>query len=319
MIEAVAVTGDRKFGRLLALAFCLMAAGCQTTLQGTPEASATQPVKTTLAFEGFVGVPQQAGDEVILALASAGLERRFAVVGVSDPTANYVLRGYLAPQAEGGTTAVSFVWDLFDRAGNRLQRLSGEARLPAASADGWSLVQGSGARAIAEASAVEIARFLNAPASAARVATVSPSGAAASPAVPQASLPASAASSGSPPARQSPARSVSVHDVSGLDAVTSGRLRSATEKALGDLGYRVAAPGVPSDISVSADATVNPAIAGRRLAAVVWRVSDGRGKEIGEVRQLTRLGQAGVENLSVLDRAVERMLPGIVALAPPRP
>ena len=307
-----AVFHARTLRVLSAIGVSLAAAACQTTLQSSAVPAPETPAAATLAFEGFVGVPKQAGDEVISALVSAGAIKRFAIVQAGDPRAAYVLRGYLAQQAEGGTTAINYVWDVFDRAGNRVQRLMGETRLPAAVADGWTLVQGSGARDIAEASAVDIARFLAgghpttvAAAPAASLAAPSPE-------------PAAPAGNGVP-ARQARLRSISVGDVGGIESTAALRLKSAAEKALGEIGYTIVAPGAPSDVRLSAEATINPGAAGTRLAAVVWRVANGQGQELGEVRQLASLGVAGVDAQPAVSKAIDGMLTGVVALAPPRP
>ncbi len=309
---------SRAIRVLSAIGVSVAVAACQTTLQSSAVPAPETPAAATLAFEGFVGVPKRAGDEVISALVSAGAVKRFAIVQAGDPRAAYVLRGYLAQQAEGGTTAINYVWDVFDRAGNRLQRLMGETRLPAAVADGWTLVQGSGARDIAEASAVDIARFL---------AGGHPTTVAAGPApaaTPAGSLkapaPEPAVSTGSnAPARQARLRSISVGDVGGIERAAALRLKSAAEKALGEVGYTIVAPGAPSDVRLSAEATVNPGSTGTRLAAMVWRVANGQGQELGEVRQLASLGVSGVEAQPVVNKAIDGMLSGVVALAPPRP
>lgn len=319
---------------LAAMGLSLVLAACQTSLQNTSLPAPETPAAATLAFDGFVGVPKNAGDEVISALVSAGADRRFAIVQAGDPRAGYVLRGYLAPQAEGGTTAINYVWDVFDRSGNRLQRLVGETRLPAAVADGWTLVHGSGARDIAEASAVDIARFLagNRSPTLASGSLVAPTPAdtnlPAAP-IPAALVPATATTPQSPgpahdvpagaPARQAQSRSISVGDVRGVEGQVATSLKTAAEKALGEVGYKVVAPGAPSDVKLSGEATINPGPGGRRLAALVWLVADARGRELGEVRQLARLGAAGVEAHAAMTKAIDGLLPGVVALAPPQP
>lgn len=321
-----------RTARLCAAALCAFAAAaCQTTLQSAPQASAPLPSSAIFAFDGFVGVPQGAGDEVISALVSAGRERHFALVAAGDPSAAYVMRGYLAPQAEGGTTAISYVWDVFDRAGNKVQRLAGETRLPGAVPDGWTLVQGSGARAIAEASALDISRFLSgggaAIANAAGTAAGTPVTPVSLPAAPSqtepAVSPAQPADAGQAgvekqAARQVKRKSVAVSDIVGLDQAAASRIKQAAEKALGDVGYAVAQPGTPSDVRLTGEATVNPTFHGARLAAMVWKVADAQGKELGEVRQFANLRSGSIEGQAAVVKAIDGLLPGIVALAPPR-
>ena len=80
----------------------------------------------------------------------------------------------------------------------------------------------------------------------------------------------------------------------------------------------MAQPGTPSDVRLTGEATVNPAFHGARLAAMVWKAADAQGKELGEVRQFANLRGGSIEGQAAVVKAIDGLLPGIVALAPPR-
>jgi hypothetical protein len=90
-------------------------------------------------------------------------------------------------------------------------------------------------------------------------------------------------------------------------------------RALGELGYAIVEPDQPADARLAADITLNPPEAGRQMLALVWHVNDGRGTRLGEVRQMTKVADGTMARRAdpVLHRAIDEMLPGLVALAPP--
>lgn len=56
----------------------------------------------------------------------------------SPASAQYTLRGYFSALAENGQTTVIYVWDVIDRSGNRLHRISGQEKRPGGRPDAWS-------------------------------------------------------------------------------------------------------------------------------------------------------------------------------------
>lgn len=52
--------------------------------------------------------------------------------------AQYTMRGYFSALAENGQTTVIYVWDVIDRSGNRLHRISGQEKRQGGRPDAWS-------------------------------------------------------------------------------------------------------------------------------------------------------------------------------------
>jgi hypothetical protein len=291
----------------LVLALSLALAGCSTVGPMEAGAPAMPAGVTPIAFEGFAGaVPQAVGDRVAGELARAGVASSFALVPPGHGAAAYTLRGFIAPRPEGGTTAVAHVWDVYDRQGRMVRRLAGETRVSGASADGWSAMGDSGARAVADDAAGAIRRFL-----------VEPRGAATPLAAAPAPAPVQRVAQAQAPSGER--RRAAIGPVAGLDAPAADALRGHMRRALGELGY-VVSDGREADVTLSADATLNPAENGRRRLALVWNVTDARGAPLGEIRQMATLaeGAAAGAAATALGRSVDAALPGLVAIAPPR-
>jgi pyruvate/2-oxoglutarate dehydrogenase complex dihydrolipoamide acyltransferase (E2) component len=259
-------------------------ASCQTA--GDPLA---QTQANAVALEGFVGVPEPVGRELSAELARAAEARRLRLVPASDASARWVVRGYLAP----GEGALSYVWDVYDREGRRAHRLAGDMRLA-----GTELT-GPAARGFAEDSAAAIGRFV------------------ASPPRPE---PAAAAEPAPQPAAQpsrTSGRRAAVEPPQGLDPAQAAALAAAAGRILAEAGFLVVAAGQPADLRLAAEATLNPAERGRSYLTVLWRVADGEGRPLGEVRQIARVEEAAALRRPepVFARSVETALPGIAALA----
>jgi hypothetical protein len=145
--------------RGLALAATAGLAGCQTL--GTPVVSAPG---VPIAVESIEGAPVGVQNALQGELASAAEERRMTLVGAGGE-ARYRVRGYLSTEpAEGGGTAVAFVWDVFDAEKRRAQRVAGAK--PIRSGD-WEGLDREALRRLAQESLNEIAGFVVADAGAA--------------------------------------------------------------------------------------------------------------------------------------------------------
>jgi hypothetical protein len=123
----------------LAVLFCaiLLAAGCQTSSRFEPPAgtgpgagaSVPAPVKgpaAKFAFAPIEGVPVPILQAMSNALNQEAAQKRVNVVPATDPAAVYTVRGYLTAVAEGQNAKLVYVWDVVDRQGTRLHRVTGQ-------------------------------------------------------------------------------------------------------------------------------------------------------------------------------------------------
>ena len=147
--------------------------------------------KVALADVG--GAPQAVLDGFAAAFGQTAGAHELAT---AEPAkADYLVRGYLtAYAAEPGITRISYVFDLFDKRKQRIQRISDNVGIKGAAADPWSLADDQAVHALADRSAADLADALtNTPeavvASAARPGASSATSTATSPASGQTTVP----------------------------------------------------------------------------------------------------------------------------------
>jgi len=119
----------------LAALCCAIAimAGCTTSrFEQTPPAAGTSvsaPVRgeaAKFAFAPIEDVPVPILQAMSNALNQEAVAKRVGVVPATDPAAVYTVRGYLSAVAEGPNAKLVFVWDVTDRQGTRLHRVTGQ-------------------------------------------------------------------------------------------------------------------------------------------------------------------------------------------------
>lgn len=148
---------------LAAVSLGLMASAC-TDLTATAVAPAGPRISAPgvpIAVESISGAPGAVASNFNAAFVDAASARQIELVG-GKTGARYRIKGYLSAEpTENGRTELSFVWDVFDSAKQRAQRLTGATLAKsAAGSDPWSGVdQGVAARAASDSMDV-IAGFL---------------------------------------------------------------------------------------------------------------------------------------------------------------
>lgn len=126
-------------GLLLAIA---IVGGCTTT-QFTPGTvqSVRPPVTgaaAKFAFAPVDGVPVQILQALSSALNREAAAQRLNVVPLSDPSHVYEVRGFISAVADGQSSRLVYVWDVVDRQGRRLHRITGQQAGGRPSGDPWT-------------------------------------------------------------------------------------------------------------------------------------------------------------------------------------
>ena len=142
---------NRRCGRLCVLLLGLMVSACsnigqigdfnRSHLLGT----SNEAPRVSVAVELVDGPPPAVHERFMRALKDEAGSRQIAVVASGD--ASYRLRGYLATHPEGGATAISWAWDVYDPGQRRAFRLKGEDK--ATGAAGWATADDQVLRRIA--------------------------------------------------------------------------------------------------------------------------------------------------------------------------
>ena len=118
------------------------------------------PAGIPLKVESTDGVPAPVKTAFASALMAAASDRQVELVG-SATQARYRVRGYLTTQAtEDGSTALTYVWDVFDDSKRRTRRLAGSSPV-ASGTSSWSGLDKATLAKLAAQSMDEIAGFLS--------------------------------------------------------------------------------------------------------------------------------------------------------------
>lgn len=147
------------------LALCLGAAACTDMSAGSAISTApSAPVSAPgvpIAVESISGAPSGVAASFNSAFLEAASARQVELVGAKTGV-RYRIKGYLSAEpAEGGKTELTYVWDVFDSARQRAQRLTGATVARSASAaDPWTAVDQTVAARAASDSMDVIAAFL---------------------------------------------------------------------------------------------------------------------------------------------------------------
>lgn len=152
------------FGRLNGLVlgpvFALALAGCQETTSTAARPRVDAP-GVPLSVQSISGAPDQVATRFAGLLGEAAAERKMEIVASNAP-ARFRVRGYLTAQpTEDGQTALAFVWDVYDEAKKRAQRVQGESLGKRSSGeDPWSGIDQTIVAKAASDSMDAIASFL---------------------------------------------------------------------------------------------------------------------------------------------------------------
>ena len=98
------------------------------------------PVKgaaVRIAFATVTGTPAQMRFTLEDSLKSYAATRNLVVVPPDDPSATYYVKGYLSAIGDTSGTLLVYVWDVYDRGGTALHRISGQQTGGGSEADPW--------------------------------------------------------------------------------------------------------------------------------------------------------------------------------------
>lgn len=90
------------------------------------------------AFIQIAGAPATHLRAFSRALESEAEARNLTIVSEDDPSATYLVKGYLSAIGDRSGTLLVYVWDVTDTSGRRLHRVSGQETAGGSVADPWS-------------------------------------------------------------------------------------------------------------------------------------------------------------------------------------
>ncbi len=321
----------------------LWLAGCesgQNILGGqnsTPETQITQPTQqqpakaqTRIAIAPVIGAPDTVAKQLQTEMSSA-VEKNKVTIASGVDKVDYTLRGYVVAAKEKTQTKVSYIWDVTDAAGRRVNRITGEELAPGnAGKDPWSSVSPQLAQQIAQKSSASFATWLaqqapqpNAPA----VASAAPVGVGAAPSAQGGVTSASAATAAQPisAAAGPQTGSISRSDLTAIVPAVTGAPGDGAQSLTGAIQAELAKNGVPLTTQASTTAyrvegvvKVGAARDGSQPIQIDWNVKDPQGKKLGTVSQKNEIPEGSLDGAwgRTADAAAAAAAQGILKLLP---
>jgi hypothetical protein len=299
-----------------------------------PKKSVAESATTKVALNAVVGPPDALGRQLAQEITSALEKQRVAVVG-RDEKADYNLRPYVLAAKEKAGIKVSYVLDVSDATGKRVNRFAGEELVPpGGSADPWASVTPSVAQLIAAKATGNLASWLP---NAQAVASSSSSSSGAAPpsaskekqdaqekeiaaAPPPRAQPktkqASVSSSG--PTTGSLGLKVVVPPVTGAPGDGNTSLSTAIQRELQGKGISLADRPSSTTHRVEGVVTLGAAREGKQAIQIEWVVKDPQGKRLGTVSQKNDIPEGSLDGSwgPVANQAAGAAVQGIFKLLP---
>lgn len=294
----------------------------------------TAPQTAKIAIAPVIGAPDTVARQLQTQLASAMESQRITVAKAPAEAAEYTVRGYVVSARERGRTKVSYIWDVTDPAGKRVNRITGEEVLSgAATKDPWAAVTPQVVDTISSKTAGSLATWLptqsavasggaaTPTASIAGTPPSNPSSVVAMQSSPPPSASAAPSAAGGPTtgsiARSGPV-SAMVPSVTGAPGDGSVALTSAIQRELTRSGVALTTSPSGQTYRVEGKVAVGQAQNGKQPIQIDWDVKDPQGKKLGTVSQKNEIPQGSLDGSwgKTADAAASAAAQGILKLLP---
>jgi hypothetical protein len=303
--------------------FSLFKSGDTAQEPEQPKAVAEASV-AKVAVNPIVGPPDALGRQLHQEFTSALQKQRVGVAQSKDEGADYHLRPYILAAKEKRGTKVSYVLDVSEPTGKRVNRFAGEEIVPGSpSQDPWTAITPAVAEAVAaKATGSFVAWLPNARQPAVADAGPAPAGAGAE----KAEAPPRAAVKKAVASTQTTTGSIAkdgtlsavVPAVTGAPGDGSTSLTAAIQRELQTKGIALAPRPTPSAFRVEGAVLLGTTREGKQPIQIEWVVKDPNGKKLGTVSQKNDIPQGSLDGAwgKVADQAASAAVQGILKLLP---
>jgi hypothetical protein len=292
-----------------------------------PAPVATQPPLARVSVAPIIGAPDAIAKQIQQEFTSAVEKQRVTVISNKEERADFTLRGYIVAAKDKANTKVSYIWDVTDPAGKRVNRITGEEVVTAnAGKDPWAALTPQVAQSIAGKAAGSFVAWLptqgaqggamasNAPA---QPSGTQPAGGEAPKRTAAAKQPAAPTAATGSIARDGPVQ-VIVPSVTGAPGDGSTSLTAAIQREL--TGKGVALADRPTSVAYRVEGTVavGQAKDGKQPIHIEWLVRDPQGKKLGTVSQKNEIPEGSLDGAwdRTADQAAGAAAQGIIKLLP---
>ncbi len=93
-----------------------------------------------VAFLPVLGPPQSAVTRLSSAVVRSARANSITIIPNGQPGAKYQVKGYFSALDDGSGTRLIYIWDILDKSGRNIHRISGEERTTSRNADPWSAI-----------------------------------------------------------------------------------------------------------------------------------------------------------------------------------
>ncbi|MEZ5816592.1 MAG: hypothetical protein R3D44_05885 [Hyphomicrobiaceae bacterium] len=322
-------------------------AGCETAstvLGGSQVASETvapkpaaEPAKpqmvARIALAPIIGAPDRIGQQLRSQVVQSAERNKIGILADRDASADFSMRGYLVAARDRGGIKVSYIWDVTDPSGKRVNRVTGEENVAGAGAakDPWSAVTPAVTQTIADKVASSLGAWAPSQPKATPVASAAPSpgsrpgaaGAGAS-TLPRAASAVAAAPPPAAPASATTATTTAALPAGGGLPVVTGAPGDGNTSLASALNRELVRQGMPVErqtgrpYRVEGQVTLGAVKDGRQPIQIDWRVKDAQGNAVGTVTQKNAIPPGSLDGSwgQTADAAAAAAAQGILKLLP---
>jgi hypothetical protein len=282
----------------------------------TPAPAQAAPVQSRVAIAPVIGAPDAVARQFSTQLSDAVERQRIAVAKAPIDKADYTLRGYVVAAREKTGIKVSYIWDVTDPAGKRVNRITGEEVVATPDArEPWAAVTPKVVQTIAGKTAASLGVWLPNHMQAAVATTQSTAATGAQP-VPTVLASAAATTTGSI-GREGGVAAL-VPSVTGAPGDGAVSLTGALQQELSRNGVALADKASPAAYRVEGKVTMGAGRDGKQPIQIDWHVKDPQGKRLGTVSQKNEIPQGSLDGSwgKTADAAAAAAAQGILKLLP---
>lgn len=272
-----------------------------------------------IALAPIIGAPDGVARQMQQDFTSTVQMQRVQVAANKDEPVDYTLRGYLVAAKEKNNTKVSYIWDVTDNTGKRVNRVTGEEVLPGgASKDPWAAVTPEVSQSLASKAANSFAGWIASHGANTPVASATPAGVTNTASVPENPKKRTASEPAAAKASAGGSLMAVVPRVTGAPGDGSQSLSEAIRQELSGRGVGLAETPSATTYRVEGSVKVGEAKDSKQPIVIEWVVKDPQGKKLGTVSQRNEIpaGSLDGEWGATAQQAAGAAVQGIVKLLP---
>ena len=267
------------------LAACASAPNIKAdNVAGLPERAPSQPI----SLARIIGVPPNVSKQLTAKLKTAAGDKNVTVVPSKDKTSQYTLRGYIATSPDATNHKLSYIWDVTDKSGKRVHRITGEETVRAKpGGNPWSSIGDQTLTRIASSTMGNLATWLPTQSTAATPVAARPT---------PKPTPAAARPAPSRKARTSSRDFLArVPSIRGAPGDGKSSLASALRDQFRKKGIKLAQGTGRKVFTVAGRVTMSDASSSKQSISIKWQITGPSGENVGVVSQNNKIPKGSLD------------------------